>query len=85
MNRRARILAVSSIFAVVVGAIFLALSYTQNSRQQNFILATTTSTYDSGLLDYVLPVFEKRYNVKVNVISKGTGESIEIAKRGDAD
>jgi len=85
MNRRARILAVSSIFAVVVGAIFLALSYTQNSRQQNFILATTTSTYDSGLLDYILPVFEKRYNVKVNVISKGTGESIEIAKRGDAD
>jgi len=49
------------------------------------VLATTTSTYDSGLLDYVLPVFEKRQNVKVNIISKGTGEAIEIARRGDAD
>jgi len=85
MNRRTRILAVLSIVAVVVGAIFLALNYTQSSRQENLILATTTSTYDSGLLDYVLPVFERRYNVKVNIISKGTGESIDIAKRGDAD
>jgi len=85
MSRRTRILAVFSIVAVVAGAIFLALSYGQSSRQQNLVLATTTSTYDSGLLDYVLPVFEKRHNVKVNIISKGTGDSIEIAKRGDAD
>ncbi len=49
------------------------------------VLATTTSTYDSGLLDFILPVFEKQQNVKVSIISKGTGESIEIAKRGDAD
>jgi len=85
MNRCMRILAVFSIVAVVAAAIFLALNYTRSSRQQNLVLATTTSTYDSGLLEHVLPVFEKRYNVKVNIISKGTGESIEIAKRGDAD
>jgi len=48
-------------------------------------LATTTSTYDSGLLDYIIPVFERRDSVKVNILSKGTGESIEIVKRGDAD
>lgn len=48
-------------------------------------MSTTTSTYDSGLLDYLLPIFQKKYNVQVNVLSKGTGESIEIAKRGDAD
>ena len=85
MNRRTRILAVFSILAIVVGAILLVFSYTQSSRQQNLVLATTTSTYDSGLLDCILPVFEKQHNVKVNIISKGTGESIEIAKRGDAD
>jgi len=85
MNRRTRILAVASIVAVIVGAIFVAFSYPQGSRQQNLALATTTSTYDSGLLDYILPTFEERHNIRVNILSKGTGESIEIAKRGDAD
>jgi len=49
------------------------------------LLATTTSTYDSGLLDYLMPKFESKYNVKVNIISVGTGQAIETAKRGDAD
>lgn len=49
------------------------------------VLATTTSTYDSGLLDYLIPLFQQRYNVRVHVISVGTGQAIEIAKRGDAD
>ncbi|MFV9510081.1 substrate-binding domain-containing protein [Tepidibacillus sp. LV47] len=48
-------------------------------------LATTTSTQDSGLLDYLLPVFEKKYNVKVEVLAQGTGQAIETASRGDAD
>ncbi len=49
------------------------------------LLATTTSTQDSGLLDYILPVFEKANNVKVNVVAVGTGQAIEIGRRGDAD
>lgn len=49
------------------------------------ILATTTSTADSGLLDYILPDFEKLANVKVDVISVGSGQAIEIGSKGDAD
>ncbi len=49
------------------------------------ILATTTSTADSGLLKYILPDFEKKYNVKVDVIAVGTGQAIEIGAKGDAD
>ncbi len=49
------------------------------------LLATTTSTYESGLLDFLIPVFERKLNVKVLTISVGTGQAIEIAKRGDAD
>lgn len=49
------------------------------------ILATTTSTYDSGLLDYLLPNFEREKNVEVQVIAVGTGQAIEMARRGDAD
>jgi tungstate transport system substrate-binding protein len=49
------------------------------------LLATTTSTQDSGLLDYLLPKFEQETNIKVKVLAKGTGEAMEIGKRGDAD
>jgi len=49
------------------------------------ILATTTSTYDSGLLDYLLPDFETLYNVKVEVVAVGSGQAIAIGKSGDAD
>lgn len=48
-------------------------------------LATTTSTYDSGLLEEILPVFEERYGYKVSVISVGTGAALETGKRGDCD
>ncbi len=49
------------------------------------ILATTTSTADSGLLDYILPDFEKLTNSKVDVIAVGSGQAIEIGSKGDAD
>lgn len=48
-------------------------------------LATTTSTADTGLLDYLLPVFEKQYNVKVKPIAVGSGEALKMGERGDAD
>ena len=49
------------------------------------ILATTTSTADSGLLDFILPDFEKKFNAKVDVIAVGTGQALEIGSKGDAD
>lgn len=51
----------------------------------SLLLATTTSTYESGLLDYLIPFFEQKHNVRVYIISVGSGQAIEIAKRGDAD
>lgn len=49
------------------------------------ILATTTSTQDSGLLDYLLPAFEEEYGVTVDVIAVGTGQALELGRNGDAD
>ena len=49
------------------------------------ILATTTSTYDSGLLDFLLPVFTEKYGTEVRIVSQGTGQALETGKRGDAD
>ena len=49
------------------------------------ILATTTSTENSGLLNELLPPFEERFGVRVDVVSVGTGKAIRLAKNGDAD
>jgi len=48
-------------------------------------LATTTSTENSGLLDVLLPPFERRCHVKVNVIAVGTGQAFRLGQNGDAD
>lgn len=49
------------------------------------ILATTTSTDDSGLLDVILPDFEKEFGVKVDVIAVGTGQALTLGQDGNAD
>lgn len=49
------------------------------------ILATTTSTQDSGLLDVLVPMFEAEYGVIVKTIAVGTGQALEMGKNGDAD
>ncbi len=53
--------------------------------KDRLILATTTSTQDTGLLDVLLPVFEAKYDVQVDVIAVGTGKAIAIGENGDAD
>jgi tungstate transport system substrate-binding protein len=49
------------------------------------ILSTTTSTNDSGLLQYLLPDFEKQFNCKVQVISVGSGQAIKLGRDGNVD
>ncbi|MCL5023082.1 MAG: extracellular solute-binding protein [Nitrospirae bacterium] len=49
------------------------------------ICSSTTSTENSGLFGYLLPLFEKKTGIKVKVVARGTGAAIEMGKRGDAD
>jgi tungstate transport system substrate-binding protein len=58
---------------------------TAPAAKEKLLLATTTSLYDTGLLDYLKPMFEKQYNVELLITSQGTGKALEIAARGDAD
>ncbi|HAQ06665.1 MAG TPA: tungsten ABC transporter substrate-binding protein [Bacillus bacterium] len=51
----------------------------------DLILATTTSTQDSGLLDVLVPEFEKNHNYNVKTIAVGTGQALEMGSRGEAD
>lgn len=49
------------------------------------LCSSTTSTENSGLFDYILPIFEKASDVKIKIVARGTGAAIEMGKRGDAD
>jgi tungstate transport system substrate-binding protein len=53
--------------------------------QSEMILATTTSTRDTGLLDVLVPAFDKKYGLTTKVIAVGTGEALEMGKQGNAD
>lgn len=48
-------------------------------------LATTTSVYDSGVLDYIVPMFEKNTGYSVRVIAQGSGQALKTGEKGDAD
>ncbi len=64
----------------------LAASSAMCAAEENIIrLATTTSTYNSGLLDKLLPEFEKIHKVKVQVIAVGTGKALRMGQAGDVD
>ncbi|RXI96696.1 tungsten ABC transporter substrate-binding protein [Anaerobacillus alkaliphilus] len=52
---------------------------------QEMILATTTSTQDSGLLDVLIPLFEEKHNIKVKTIAVGTGQALAMGEKGEAD
>lgn len=68
--------------ALVVGATGYMLL---TGKKEVLRLATTTSTYDSGLLDYILPEFEKRRDCEIDVVAVGSGQAMEMGKRGDVD
>jgi tungstate transport system substrate-binding protein len=56
-----------------------------NEPPKEITLATTTSTQDSGLLDYLMPIFEKKTGIKVKVVAVGTGQAIKLGEDGNAD
>ena len=63
-----------------------AMSTTGIQAQEKFItVASTTSTEQSGLFPHLLPRFEQRTGIKVHVVALGTGQALDLARRGDAD
>jgi len=53
--------------------------------ERHLLLATTTSTEDSGLLDFILPDFEAKTGVQIDVVAVGTGQALALGESGDAD
>ena len=63
----------------------LSLAAPAQAQSNTVILSTTTSTQDSGLLDALVPLFEKKTGLTVKTISVGTGQALVLAARGEAD
>lgn len=72
-------------FLFVLVACMLFFRSVTASAATEIICASTTSTENSGLFAYILPIFEKKTGIKVKVVARGTGAAIEMGKRGDAD
>lgn len=54
-------------------------------QERSLVVASTTSAQDSGLFDYLLPIFKQKTGIAVTIIAVGTGQALEIGRQGDAD
>jgi tungstate transport system substrate-binding protein len=77
MTRRAWIVAALMLLSGIVGSM--------NAADRYITVASTTSTEQSGLFGYLLPIFEKKARIQVRVVALGTGQALDLARRGDAD
>ncbi len=73
----------SSLGTVILGVGLWAAPMLADERF--IVVASTTSTQDSGLFDYLLPLFTQKTGIEVRVVAKGTGQAIDLARKGDAD
>src|SRR6516165_7257812 len=71
------------IFAAAVSA--AGLVHAQDASDKSIVVASTTSTQDSGLFGHILPLFKKKTGISVRVVALGTGQALDTARRGDAD
>lgn len=73
-------------FVRVLGSalLFVGLSHS-NAQDKYIVVASTTSTEQSGLFGHLLPAFERDTGIKVRIVAVGTGQALDIGRRGDAD
>src|SRR5712671_2559106 len=55
------------------------------AQDKSIVVASTTSTQDSGIFGHILPLFEAKTGIQVKVIAQGTGQALDTGRRGDAD
>ena len=66
-------------------AVFLFAGTSARAEEKSIVVASTTSTQDSGLFGAILPLFEEKTGIKVRVIAQGTGQALDTGRRCDAD
>ncbi len=71
--------------ALAIGMFWIVLAFGVRAAEQFITVASTTSTDNSGLFDFLLPNFTEKTGIKVRVVAVGTGQAIRLAENGDAD
>src|SRR6476620_6080625 len=70
---------------VIAVATSLAFAGGAFAQDKSIVVASTTSTQDSGLFSHILPLFKAKTRIDVNVVAQGTGQALDTGRRGDAD
>jgi tungstate transport system substrate-binding protein len=70
---------------VIVAATLALLAAPARAEDKAIVVASTTSTQDSGLFGHILPIFKAKTGIEVRVVAQGTGQALDTARRGDAD
>ncbi|MEO8738088.1 MAG: substrate-binding domain-containing protein [Casimicrobiaceae bacterium] len=70
---------------IFIAAALAAYALAAPAQERFITVASTTSTEQSGLFRYLLPIYEQRTGVKVHVVALGTGQALDVGRRGDAD
>jgi tungstate transport system substrate-binding protein len=83
MNRWRHFFKASTVALLIAGAALA--SGRANAQEKSIVVASTTSTQDSGLFGYLLPIVEEKTGIVVKVLAQGTGQALDTARRGDAD
>lgn len=70
---------------ILIGLLLVITLFLSACEEQKLRIATTTSLYNSGLLDYLIPHFEKEYGINVSIIAVGTGAALELGMEGEVE
>jgi tungstate transport system substrate-binding protein len=70
---------------IFLAAILSCAGLVAHAQERFITVASTTSTEQSGLFGHLLPIFERQTGIKVRVVALGTGQALDVARRGDAD
>jgi tungstate transport system substrate-binding protein len=77
INRRMVMVAAAIVFATFTAPV--------HAQDKTIVVSSTTSTQDSGLFGYILPLFKQKTGIEVKVVAQGTGQALDTGRRGDAD
>ena len=79
MHNRRTFIAAAALAAIAFAA------PSAHAQDKSIVVASTTSTQDSGLFEYLLPIFKQQTGITVKVVAQGTGQALDTGRRGDAD
>jgi len=70
------------LMALAASVLLVASAFAQ---EKSIVVASTTSTQDSGFFEHILPLFKAKAGINVKVVAQGTGKALDTGRRGDAD